>query len=914
MAQQHFYSRVPARVSMYNKYDGFDTFAHSAGLTREFVERDLAIVYSDKLGKNDIPLVRLGEVSPVYYQCVVRSGDLVQGCITFLPLDYTRERSAYFTHTLIFSEEEKKALLYNSDNSIFNKEMYKNDISEFDITSPTATPNNNYPTIDYVYRPISEVRGSLKKYDPEFVKNFIGALLLALCKKGKNVYFKLDVSDKDLSLASMKVISEVISILPYNLRPAVSFISYLNDPTKYSNFKLKALVSKAPEVSLEKGVFFDFKTGLITGLRHEDIVANKPVINFFYSLLENNNIRVEFLNYINQIVEEIPGASNLNIKTLSDLVFLFCHTSGFFMEEQVLPSDDQIYEALCIYDKYRTALNEEYRMRAYKCLNRYVTYHRAIPKDIFSKIMRLYPAEIKPAKRIVMNVVLELIHTDIMREKLFVFLTNNYEDEDDDIKAVINTDLCRVFYGGFMQANILKFFNEYFNNEPLDTQDQIIEKLLLSIRTQNIQNSVLEFFDEHYDYLAKNHLEAFYNTFFEMIVECDALADALIKLVNIHIQKETEDFKKEIVERLVLTLEADYRRKDHLLLPLLMNQEGFCINAVMNKIFGDWANRKVFEEYVAILKDKPLLEKTKIFVNGLLQVLELPENVVKKLINALPEMYENSLNKALLYDWLEVDRMIKEILKTTKNPVLHAFLEDIVERGILNSLKDVFKVKYRSDGLDIILEYAKNNANIRSKEEYKLISNYVQMGECIKNNRISDAFKLYNNLPENPKIRGYISEHINTCLIDRKNQNPYETIYYDLLVQELKSGVVSLDKLYSQYKDVYKREYMAEFGTNANPKKVSSAASERALKLLFEASYEVSKASDKLNALICQSDSRLKSCVLDFMNNFDGSSKKWLNNLTLNIEQTSFVEYYKKVISETKPQNSSFFGKLFGKK
>ena len=26
MAQQHFYSRVPARVSMYNKYDGFDTF------------------------------------------------------------------------------------------------------------------------------------------------------------------------------------------------------------------------------------------------------------------------------------------------------------------------------------------------------------------------------------------------------------------------------------------------------------------------------------------------------------------------------------------------------------------------------------------------------------------------------------------------------------------------------------------------------------------------------------------------------------------------------------------------------------------------------------------------------------------------------------------------------------------------
>ena len=94
MAQQHFYSRVPARVSMYNRYDSFDTFAHSAGLTREFVERDLSLVYNDKLGKNDLSLVRRGEISPVYYQCVVRSGNLVQGCLTFLPLDYTKERSA----------------------------------------------------------------------------------------------------------------------------------------------------------------------------------------------------------------------------------------------------------------------------------------------------------------------------------------------------------------------------------------------------------------------------------------------------------------------------------------------------------------------------------------------------------------------------------------------------------------------------------------------------------------------------------------------------------------------------------------------------------------------------------------------------------------------------------------------------
>ncbi len=914
MAQQHFYSRVPARVSMYNRYDSFDTFAHSAGLTREFVERDLSLVYNDKLGKNDLSLVRRGEISPVYYQCVVRSGNLVQGCLTFLPLDYTKERSAYLTHTLVFSEEERKNLLYNSDQSIFNPEMYKNDISEFDITSPTASPNNNYPEIDYVTKPISEVRGKLKKYDSEFVKEFIGAILLSLCKKGKNVYFKLEVEDKAISLASMKVISEVISILPYNLRSAVSFISYLNDPTKYPNFKLKSLASSVPEVALEKGIFFDFGTGLITGLNHEDIVTNKVVINFFYSLLENNEIRIEFLNYINRIVEAMPTLNNLNLKTLSDLVFLFCHTSGFYKEEQILPGDEQIYEVLCVYDKYRVALSDEYRARAFKCLNRYVTYHRAIPKDIFSKVMRLYPGEIRPAKRIIMNVVLELIHTDIMREKLFVFITNNYESEEEDIKQVIINDLCSVFYGGFMQGNILKFFNGNFKNEPLVSQNQIIEKLLLSIRTVHIQSAILEFLDEHYDYLSENHLEALYNTFFEMIVECDNLAESLILLVNKHIGKEKEEFKESVKNRLTIVLEADYRKKEHLLLPLLMKESGFALDAVINKIFGDWSTRKVFAEYLSVLKEKPLIEKTTMFINNLSKVNNIDEAVSKKLIDSLNELFENNIGKSLLYDWLTIDTLVKEELAIRKDLVLHALVDNIIIDGISKALKDVFNSKVRNDGLNIILDYALNNPVLRGKEEYKLINDYVSMVEFIKNNKITEAFSIYNTLPTDKKLRSNMADYINTCLIDRKNMEPIETIYYDLLVQELKTGIITLDKLYLQYKDIYKREYVAINGTDAKPKKIASSSVERSFKLVFEACYETTKVSDNYKELICKNESKLRTCVLDFMNNFEGSSKKWLNNLTANLEMTDFINYFQKIVSDSKPQNNSLFGKLFGKK
>ena len=44
MALQHLYSRVPARASMFNKADGYDTFACSDGLTREFIERELSVL------------------------------------------------------------------------------------------------------------------------------------------------------------------------------------------------------------------------------------------------------------------------------------------------------------------------------------------------------------------------------------------------------------------------------------------------------------------------------------------------------------------------------------------------------------------------------------------------------------------------------------------------------------------------------------------------------------------------------------------------------------------------------------------------------------------------------------------------------------------------------------------------------
>lgn len=914
MAHQHFYSRVPARVSMYNKFDGFDTFAHSQGLTREFIERELTIVYADKLSKNDMSIVRKGQIKPVYYQVMLKSGKLVQSCLTFLPLDYTGERSAYFTHTLVLTDEEKRQALVDYNNTMFNKELFKTDISSFNITSPNATPINDYEELNYTSNKLKDIQGIYKKYDPELVKEFIGAILLSLCKKGKNIFFKLDVNDDQLSSFSTDFINEIISILPYNLKQNLSFITYINDYSQFQTFKLKCVSSLCPEIYQERGVFFDFKINLVTGLDLEEIRINKSTINFLYSLLENNEMRIEFLKYVNNAIDNIPSLQNLNLKTLSDLIFLFCGTCGLFVEENIIPNDESVFEFFNIYEKYRLVLNEEYRMRAYKVLKRYPNNHLGIPKTVFAKISKLYPTEIKQAKRMAMDIVLELIHTDIMREKLFTFIVNNYEEEDIDTKKTINFDLCRVFYGGFMQPQILKHFTSNFSNEPIETQDQILEKLFLTIRTTSIQQKILEFIDIHYDIFTLEQKKKFYEMYFEMLPECDELASSLTKMVNKHSIKEDEELIDYIKSNLEKKLEADYRKKESNMLPILMYENGICLNKVIELIFKDWYQRKIYNHFFELLKLKDPITKTNILLDIFKIVPKMDINVLEKLLNSVNNIYEKDYNKTTLYTWIDLYNLVTQYYNKNKNEVLKHIKDEEITNGIINRLFDVFDSKLNNQGLDIISDFVKDNKKVKESENYKFIASYINMINNIKNNEFEKAFNIYSILPNDKQLRINIANHINTVIIDRKNQTLEQTLCFDMFASLLKEDKITLDKLYTQYKDIYKRQYFTKNGANANPKKAIEEACGNALKLMFDCCYEVTKTNKQIYEVIIKTDSRLKACIQDFVSTYGSKVKKWAHAVIMHREHTEFIDYFNKLMKESKPQSGKLFKRLFLKK
>ena len=169
MAQQHLYSRVPARISLFNKTDGYDTFACSEGLSRQYIETELSKVYDNKPSKTDALLIQSGKLPPVYCQYVGKEKETVQSCVSFLTKDYTGERSSYLVHTLVLDENEQKDTMKHPTHSMLNPSLFLTDLDPETITSPDAPFGENYAPLPYSSPDAPAPSTLMEKYEPEML-------------------------------------------------------------------------------------------------------------------------------------------------------------------------------------------------------------------------------------------------------------------------------------------------------------------------------------------------------------------------------------------------------------------------------------------------------------------------------------------------------------------------------------------------------------------------------------------------------------------------------------------------------------------------------------------------------------------------------------------------------------------------
>ena len=869
MSYQHFYSRVPARVSLYNKIDSFDTFAHSATLDREFILGELSTVYKDLLPLHDPVRIRRGEIPTVYSQAALPSGKLVHTAVKYLPVDFTGERSAYLAHSLVLTDDERREILRNPDVDCFNREMFITDISVFKLTDRAVTSNPACPESEYYPGSILDHQVGMSAYHPDMLKSFIYSILTAVLEGGREVYFRLPFPDAAVSDAAVDFINGIMSVMPYTVRERLSFVSFVEETSSYPGFKLKGVGSAFSGVAAEQGVFYDFSTGIVTGVT-PGTERGVMISSFLYSLYEHNNIRVAFHEFVKRI-EEKYDTLTIDIKTLKEITFLYWQCCGFYVEDSVLPGDDAICRLFDIYESYRNGLIEDHRVQVYRCLSRYSDAQIAIPDSVFSRLSRLYPTECVEAKAVALDVLLNLIHVDLMRDSLFCFISRNYPLETSAVKAVIVSNLSRVFYGGFLQNNILAFFDLYFRREPVSTRDVILEKLLLSIRTPEVQRQVVAFIDKYYGILNSSQKLKVCNTCLEMLPECDGLSSLLVGLINRRIGKEGSDISGIMNKKLATLLAATLEVGDGRLAAIFMEESGFCEDIVLRHALNQW---KGVETIVSILASMPATLRA----DKLLRAYSLVDYASAVLYSTL--LYRFASTAVTVWPSTLKEILDRDVLAEERLPadLIELYRQIAIYPAVVFTIHHAFGTDENSVGVDTVVKYAEKHPYIASTAEYRVILDYLAIVHKCGLGDTEDAFKLAVGLPESAELRASIAGYIKVNAYKPDTQDNETLATYELLMDYLTTGNFGFDKIYSKYlkqtvDDLIEEKRMGE-------KSAMRRASSDAVELVVSCASDICEASDALVAIVMTDESGIRKCISEYIAFYGPGAGSFLKKLT----------------------------------
>ncbi|MBR7091842.1 MAG: hypothetical protein IKI50_01495 [Clostridia bacterium] len=902
MALQHFYARVPARVSLYNRADGFDTFACSEGITRDFSEKELSAVCNVALSPEDAELVRQGLLAPVYTQFLARSGELVQSCVTFLQKDYTGERSAYMVHSLIFNGEDRAALLNVPEGPVLDRSNYLHEMDGFDVTNPGARPVTDYPETAYK-KEEPDVSEFPEGAAGDMLRRYLCAVLELLCGKVKNLFISLPLQ-QDRTDFMCTLFNATVRVLPYHLRSALSFASRVSSPAQVPAFRMRGLTMLPEQVKANKSIIISFEKKQMLGLSDEEVMQQLPIVDFLCSLRGNEALRREFLRFCQHVTDRMSDFAAPTFKALGDLVLLFRCGCDYCEDQNVIPNDDKLTDLILLYEKCRKALPDEFRIRIMRVLRRYPEEHREIPKKVFTKLSKMYPTEIHGTRRIILDVVLELIHTDLMRDKLLVFLGGIIEQEDVGSRADIIRHLCAVLYGGFLQPQILAIFARCYEGADEEVRTQILEKALLIIRTKAVQEQVINLIDEQYTDMTPAQKTMVLDTVFEQLGEGDALAAELIRLINTHAKVEDPAHCEELRTRILKEIEREQRRPAHPLLQMQHAVSGFFAETVADQMLQEWSGRRLFGEWLQIILGGPLNERTANLVYLCQKKSDADGKEQEKLLEQIREVFREHPPQATLAQLLDaVDQ-----LGALYGPLPDAIGEKILFPIVRDALPNLFKDPARTLTVEQVIQRVEKKPLITGCSQYQMLQNYLYMKSEAQAGRPAAVIRYGDRFSADPALRTGLARYMKADLAG-VTLPAQSGLAMALMLSFLQTGRAGLADAYAAF--AQPAEQSAD--KKAAAKAAADAAHQAAelLILLCGSMVDDATLSEPLRQALLAEDSGLREMLSTYLAT-PGAKERLQAALNRLKPQNAFAQACRALIPQVMPKQS-FLSSLLGK-
>lgn len=778
MAKQHLYAKVPAKLSLYKKELSYDTFAVSKGINELYIKDNILKLceYNKNYKYTDTEkqLILEDRMPPVYMSCFSKkTGELIQSCVSFLPEDFTGEAHGHFAHSLVLSDAETEHLITSPDAALFSPSNFARGFDDVaDISVNSDAPSVEYPEHDYLPESVGEVSTVKTEYDPHLIHDLIYALLVTTSGKGsKSIYVDIDSSIDLYSQKSIELINKLLSVFPHHIKRRVSVISFSASARKSNMtfFNVKFVYGLEQQCSLinkSNSFIFDFKHNTVIGVKEEDPAYKKMKsdVDFLYNLLANEPKRLDFIRFACRMM---PKAQDYKFESLSSIILLYNKITNTEADDfAILPDDSALYDLLCAYEKFKQYLSVEERCCVLGSLSRYSQSKKVIPANIFGKLQKIYPSDTKECRATVMEPILTLIHTDIMRDKLFQFIRKNYITETKEARRVIMENLTRVFYGQFLQTQLLSFFDESFSEEDEDVKENILKKLMASIRSEQIQDQILAFLDNHYSNMSAILRSIVRATMLEELPEADKLSQKIINFLEEHITDDEPQTQRSTVRSVFLRIEKADAVGDRRLIDLIF-KDPYNLRPMSTQLLAviilDLKNVKVFE----YLLYNMLLGKSLDGVIDSISVLcgnytEMPDEVVKALENGLLRLVEANRKKRNLFDYIALDIMMKKVTAQLSSELANKLYDDLylaaIKPIITEKLHEAFRHHLREDCLSYVTEYISLNADYSSAPEFTVIVMTNNLYSQMKNHNAPGAIKQLASLIKTPYMTADASE------------------------------------------------------------------------------------------------------------------------------------------------------------
>lgn len=769
MAKQQLYTRVPAKLSMFKKELSYDTFAVSKGINEAYIKENLQKLCDYRQSPNEKEYILNDSMPNIYMSYFSRkTGELIQTCISFLPNDFTGEKHGFFAHSLVLNGEETEKIIKDPASSLITLSNFIHELDKTGVDFEGEKPAVDYPAISYNIAPCKDPACLLEEYDNTMLKELIYAFLIATSKGNKTINIDLGTDDlRKFSDYSVDFLNSFFAIFPFHLRSKLTYVTYTADIKKspMTFFKVRFVKDLDRQVVSSKQSFsFNFAKKTVIGVKTEDTGYKKASreVDFMFNLLSDKTRREDFLNFFDRVV---PTAAEYKYEWLSSIILMYCRICECYEDDVILPNDDAVLELLNVYEKYRKLLTVTERCRVLSALNRYAEAKTVIPPQIFTKIRKIYISEPVPCKEVIMDVILTLIHTDGMRDKLFMFIKQTYPLETPAAREKISENLARVFYGQFLQTQILNLFSEYFDQESPATKVVILEKVVASVRSEQIQDQVIAFLDKYYMHLAPKLRNKVRSELYKELPEADKLTAKIINLFENHFLEEDEKTRERQIRSIFLRIEKAERTGNHKLIDIIMG-DLYDLKPMSTELLKiiliDVKNVRVFE----YLMKKMLSGKHLRGVHDAIAIIygnynELPPETESALREGVTQLIIANEERCNLFDYIELDNSMRETLaRMNSRPAAELYnklYKKYICRIVNNKIGDAFRNDLNENCLTVAHDFIIGKKEYMGSACYDSLMKLKKIYDAMEAHETAKAVEIYTelNVPEEYRLPAF---------------------------------------------------------------------------------------------------------------------------------------------------------------